>query len=181
MSDDADARYEEILRKIAERKAREQAQSALTARRDALMRALDLLNVHDALEALGGVWQQRSRCYGPEVYSGSTWSGVLIWGFPRSYRGYRQLMLIGVWALHTEDGIQIVVGKRQLAFKPDFYEADAFYKLIKRGFDVYYADDGHPPAADEERLYDAPYDLAQRLEQRRAIAEVLQQSAALLP
>lgn len=174
MSNDADARYEEILRKIAERKAREQAQSALTARRDALMRALDLLNAHDALAALGAVAQQHGHWYGPDVRAGTTWSAVVIWGCPRKYRGYRQLTLIGVWALHKEDGIQIVVGKRQLAFKPDFYEAEAFYKLIRSGFDVYYADDGRPPAPNEGRLYDEPYDLAGRLEQRRAVIGALQ-------
>lgn len=172
MSDDPDARYEEILRKIAERKAREQGQADLTARRDALSRALDMINAHDALEDVCTALQAKKRCYGPAVLTGRTWIGVVVWGFPREYRGYRNLTLIGVWAQHHQEGIDLIVGTRQLPYKADFYEAEAFYKLIRRGFDVYYEDDGHPPEA-EGRLYSARYDLAERLTQRAAVAAAL--------
>ena len=64
----------------------------------------------------------------------------------------------------------IAVGKKLLAFSAPFYDADAYHKLIRKSYDLYYHDDNMPPA--QARLQRA-YDAEQRLELRATIAHEL--------
>jgi hypothetical protein len=68
----------------------------------------------------------------------------------------------------------LAVGMKLLAFSAPFYDADAYHKLIRKNYDLYYKDDNTPPA---QPAYSVPYDADQRLELRettgREVAKLL--------
>ncbi len=166
MPNDPDDRYADILRRIAERKAQQQ----YTQRRDALTTALDLLNAADALSRV--VVPDGRYIYGPRLIPARTSQGIVIWSCPKSYTGYKLLTVLGVWAQHTDEDIRVIVGSKRLPYSAAFFEAEAFYRLIRKGYDIYYSDDGAPPAP-AARLLDVPYALSERLGQRQAIVDAL--------
>ena len=94
----------------------------------------------------------------------------MIWRRPAGYHGYKVLTLIGVWALLRDERAQIIVGAKQLGFSAPFYDAEAYDKLIRKNYDLYYADDHQPPAAP---TFSAPYNAEQRLELRETVARSL--------
>ncbi|MBK8027541.1 MAG: hypothetical protein IPK19_40720 [Chloroflexi bacterium] len=173
-------RHEDLLKLIAERRQAERL-APLIARQEALAGALDALNAYDALDDVRQVRFVRDTCFGPRPYTGiapSPWVGVLIWKRAPGYFGYKTLTLYGVWARDAEPNpeaaadspIAIAVGSKAIPYTSDFYDAEAYFKLIRAGFEDYYADDGRPPA-------DLPaafvYDRAGRLAQRKALIAML--------
>jgi hypothetical protein len=154
-----------ILEQVARiRRAREAAPRL--AAQEGLARILDGLNTWGALEAVRAAHFTPQLCFGPKAVSGlmpEPWVGAVIWHRPPGYYGYRVLTLLGVWALEPPEPktepVTVVIGARRLSFAAPFFEPEAYHKLIRHGFDVYYADDGRPPEqgirlrySDEQRL-----------------------------
>lgn len=147
-----------------ERLRAEKAQAAARVVQDDLARLLDLYSPIDTLDALRAARYAKLLSGGPKVVMGVTpaslpvengapWVGVVIWARAAGYTGYRHLRVIGVWAVapsSASDAAPLIhVGARMLPFRAPFYEAEAYHKLMRRGFETYYQDDGAPPAAHE--------------------------------
>jgi hypothetical protein len=153
-------RNDDLLNEIIQRRRTNQ----IAAQTDPLARILDDLNVMDTLEAL----RKRAKLtYGPKVILSALPSrAVVIWRRPSGYHGYKTLTLIGVWAYQHDAAAIISIGAKQIAFSAPFYDADAYHKLIRKNYDLYYRDDNRPPA---HTPFSVEYDPEQRLELREAI------------
>lgn len=160
--------HDDLLKEImARRKALQTA-----PQQDALAQVLDALNAFDTLDTLS---RKIKLCYGPKVISSAAPSkGVVIWKRPPGYHGYKVLTLIGVWVRLIDDAPQIVVGSKRLAFSAPFYDADAYHKLIRQNYDLYYQDDKLPP---NNPAFSVPYATDQRLELRQTVARTLAELA----
>ena len=154
---------------------RERATASARARLDDLARVLDGLNVMDALETLRRRRFSPNLCYGPKAFSGLTpapWVSALIWHRPAGYFGYRTLTLLGVWAIDQASETVITVGTKTRPYNAPFYEAEAYHKLIRQGFDLYYEENGSPPP-ESGRCMTATYTADQRLALRDAVTQAL--------
>ncbi len=154
---------------------REKQLAPLRDTQKALAVTLDGLNAFGALEELRRSKFSPRLCHGPAARDGLTplvWVGAVIWHRPAGYLGYKTLTLIGIWARAAAEGgaHQIMIGTKRLAFAAPFYDAEAYFKLIPKAFDLYYDDSGSPP--------DAPalifnYAVKERLEAREQVAAAL--------
>lgn len=136
---------------------------------------LDGLNAWDALERLKAARFAPNLCHGPKVVDGLTpdpWLGAVVWHRPAGYYGYKTLTVTGVWAVSfaDQDVIQIIAGSKRLAYSEPFYDAEAYYKLIRRDYTLYYRDNGAPPAGEYALIQ---YQPDQRLALRDWLAEQL--------
>lgn len=149
------ARPASILAQIAQIR-REKAEAPKRAAQDELARILDGLNVWGGLEELRGKRFSPNLCHGPKVIGGLTpfpFVGVVLWHRPAGYYGYKTLTLLGVWARQHEVQQKLVIGVKRLSYSAPFYDAEAYHKLIRRNYDLYYADDAIPPGDSLELLY----------------------------
>ncbi len=173
MSAEDEARYQEILRRIEGRKW-----TAVDPTRQAkLASVLDGLNAMGVLDDLHRKRIPGINLYGPKAFKGifpageaqkpAQWAGAVAWYKPRGYHHYRTLTLLGIWALESAGGIQVVIGQKSLEFDLPVFNPKSYYRNIKQGFELHFADDGSPPGADW--LYSIVYDLGQRLAVRQAI------------
>ncbi len=148
---------------IARRRANQIIQQA-----DPLAQVLDDLNVMDTLEALH---RRVKQTYGPKIITSALPSkGVVVWQRAAGYYGYKTLKLFGVWAYARDETPVIVIGSKMLAYSEPFYEAEAYHKLIKQSYDLYYRDDNRPPPLP---AYSVRYDPEARLDLRATIAKEL--------
>lgn len=154
-----------------------------------LGRTLDALNAWDALETARQRADRRF-AWGPKAVASRLTAGVpvvipyagaVIWRRAPGYHGYKTLTLIGVWCMATADPALLLVrvATRRLAYRPPFYDPEAYMSIMRRDYTAYYDDDGSPPAADAG-LSDVIYAAAERLTQRRWLAAALL-AAALTP
>ena len=139
-----------------------------------LQRVLDALNVFGFLDEARRKVPDAILCFGPKDVYGSGWSGVVVWFRPAGYHGYKTLTLLGIWACADRDAVPVIMGTRTLAFTAPFYNPEAYFHNIRRGFDLYYGDDASPPA-ESDRLYVTDYTPSRRLEIRGKIESVLDQ------
>lgn len=146
---------------IARRRANQVMQQT-----DPLARVLDDLNVMDTLEAL----RRRAKLtYGPKIITSALPSkGVVLWQRGNGYYGYKTLKVLGVWAILRDEATVIVVGSKTLAFSAPFYETEAYHKLIKQNYDLYYTDDNRPPA---QPSFSVRYDPEARLDLRETVGK----------
>jgi hypothetical protein len=156
---------DDLLNEIMQRRKANQ----LAQQTDPLARVLDDLN---AMDALDGLRRRATLCYGPKAIKTALPSmGVVIWQRPSGYYGYKTISLIGVWASLRGEGeaqrVILAVGRKMLKFSAPFYDADAYHKLIRDNYDLYYQDDNKPPP---QPAYSVAYDAEQRLELRGLIA-----------
>ncbi len=139
--------------------------------RTQLAAILDGLDAWRAVETvLAGL--PRLLSWGPKAVSGIQpvpWVGVVIWARAPGYDGYRVLTVRGVWAQASE-AARVMVGVKRLHYRAPFYEAEAYHKLIRKNFDLYYGDDGSPPS---QPALDVIYDEAERLALRAQVKEAL--------
>lgn len=151
---------------------RAKAEAPKRAAQEDLARILDGLNVWDALDTLRASRFARNLCSGPKAVSGFEpipFVGVVIWHRPAGYYGYKTLTVLGVWA-HMEAGLPVIkIGQKRLSFSAPFYDAEAYFKLIRREYDLYYKDDGTPPAD----ALAIPYHHDERLALRDTVAAEL--------
>lgn len=164
MSSDTNDRYEAIMRRMAERRA-EQAAAPKREIQEQFAHILDAVDAWGKLEKLKSSRALRPFCWGPKDVRGlspSPWVGVIIWRRGSGYHGYRQLQIAGVWVYGDEDRPLIAVGTKLVPYSAPTYEAEAYHKLMRRTFDLYYKDNGSPPGA-STRLFTTSYDPEQRL------------------
>ncbi len=171
--DDSEDRYEEILKRIAQRKpfgGKSRGAEAQTPQDQ----ALDLVNAYDALAAQTREEFQHVLCYGPRALRGSAWSGALIWYHRKGYYGYQTLHLLGVWAHYREGECLLSMGIRSLPYRAPVYDAGVYRVAIQSNFRIYYDDAGGPPDKDDRLLYQVEFNETDRLKQRRALLDKLQ-------
>jgi hypothetical protein len=171
MSNDEE-RYNEILRRAAARKeAKEKAAAQVT-----LSSVLNSLNALDTLDDIRVTDRKGWLCWGPRAFKGSDWVGALVWCKPATYHGYRLLTVLGIWAIGEENAVDVVLGTRLLPYHAPFYEAEAYHKLMRDGFDIYYEDKGSPPE-ESGRLFVTRYETDKRLDIRVALKAAIVQWA----
>lgn len=125
-----------------------------TNRRVEFAAILDGLNAWDALDQFRRKAFARQLAYGPKaVQSPRTelWVGVVIWSRAPGYFGYKTLTLTGVWIVDRDGQAGVIVGQRHTAFAHGFYDPEAYHKLIRKDYAVYYKDDGRPASGDQIR------------------------------
>lgn len=167
-------RYEDILRRMAQRKAERDA-APKRELQDELAAVLDGLDVWGKLDKLRTSKALRTHTFGPKALNGLTptpWVAVVLWQRGSGYHGYRVLTLMGVWALDQAGETLVMIGTKRTPFTAPTYEAEAYQKLIKRDFNVYYKDDGAPPLT-TNRFYSTIYDPARRLDIREEVRTAL--------
>jgi hypothetical protein len=170
----------DLLEQIAQHR-REHQNAPKRAAQDAFGLILDGLNALGALEDFKESVQRvkgfpTSRLiYGPKPVKGmqpTPWVGVVLWSRPAGYHGYKTLTLTGIW-VYAQMGVpHFTVGTKILPFTAPFYDADAYNKLIRREFNLYYSDSPAPPPP-ERRVLNAPYEASKRLEHREAVIAAL--------
>ena len=158
-------KQDDLLNEILQRRMANQ----LSQQTDPLARILDDLN---AMDALDGLRRRATLCYGPKVIKSALPSlGVVIWQRAPGYYGYKTLKLVGLWVFVRGEGEErkaiLCIGKKMLKFSAPFYDADAYHKLIRDAYDLYYQDDRKPPS---QPAYTVAYDAEQRLDLRGIIA-----------
>lgn len=176
---DSERRYAEIMRKLAEREA-EKARQPQRERQHELARILENLDAAGKLAAIQRTRALRGMCWGPKNVQGETpsaWVGVLLWRRGSGYHGYKQLQIAGVWAFDQDDETQVVFGSRYFPYTAPTYEAEAYQKLMKRGYDIYYRVDPAPPPT-HQWLFSAVYRPSERLALRETLREQLSRWAA---
>lgn len=175
MSQSSEDRYQEIMRRMAERRA-EQELAPARAKQTDLGHVLDGLDAVGKLEKLTIAGALMPRLNGPRTFTGfkpHTWVGVIGWRRGPGYYGYRVLQLIGVWAIQDAPGPPlVVVGTKRLRYNAPTYEAEAYHKLLRKTFEPYYDGDASPPP-ETSRLYVARYGSERRLELRDAVRDTL--------
>lgn len=141
---------------------------------DDLGGALDEINAWGALERWTETRLPAILTYGPTALRGylpGAWAGVMIWHRPRGYYGYRELGVLGVWALRVDDAVvDVAVGRKRLIYQQPLYNPESYHYRIQREFRTDYGDDGAPPAAFDLR---ARFDRAGRLALRAAVEAAL--------
>ncbi len=174
MSSSRDQRYEEIMRRIAQLRA----DKAVAPKREAQNTLSQILTDLDAWGKLVKLRQMKvlnTPLHGPKVVSGlmpSPWVGVIAWRRGAGYYGYKILQIVGVWAQGDADDATISVAWKSLAYNAPTYEAEAYHKLIRRGFDFYYSGDASPPS-EGRRLLSLTYNPEDRLDVREQVRATL--------
>lgn len=139
-----------------------------TNRRAEFAAVLDGLNAWDALDQFRRSAFPRLLAHGPKPVHApraESWVGVVIWSRAPGYYGYKTLTLTGVWVAEAGPGARVIVGKRHTAFIHSFYDPEAYHKLIRKDYTLYYRDDGRPPTGDQisaQTLYQPEERLALR-------------------
>ena len=169
---DNEDRYEDILKRIAER------QPFGKKRREALPqspheRALDRINAYDCLAELTRQVYDHWLCYGPKSLRGSAWAGVVVWAHRKGYHGYQTLTLHGVWAHYADDDILISIGSRELPYGAPVYDAGVFRVAVQNNFRIYYDDSGGPPDEGDRLHYRRAFDEEDRLRLRQTLREIV--------
>ena len=171
---DYDNRYDDILKKIAER-------PPLGGKRREILpqtpheRVLDLINAYDCMADLPRADYQHWLCYGPTPTRGSAWSGVVVWAHRKGYHGYQSLTLLGVWAHYVGDDILLSIGSRRLPYSAPVYDAGVYRAAIQSNFRLYYDDRGGPPGDGGGVLFRGNYSDGERLQHRQRLREIVSQ------
>jgi len=172
--DDNQRRYDDILKRIAERKSTDKNQSEQKSK-SAYDMILDSLNTYDQLATLPLHDYKQILCYGPQVTRQATWSGVVIWYRNKGYYGYQMLHLLGVWVHQHETNIYLTIGIRDLPYRAAIYSAEGYHASIRNSFKLFYEDNGHPPQDGDKILFQTMYQQKERLTIRQTLLNVLHQ------
>lgn len=172
--DDNQRRYDDILKRIAERKTTEKNQPE-QKQKSAYDLILDSLNAYDQMATLPHHTYKHILCYGPQVIRKPTWSGVVVWYRNKGYYGYQILHLLGIWAHQHHTNIELAIGIRDLPYRASIYSAEGYHASIRNGFKLFYEDDGHPPEERNAILLQTIYQQKERLALRQTLINSLLQ------
>jgi len=172
--DDNQQRYEDILKRIAERKSTKNNQTEQKTK-SAYDLILDSLNAYDQMAKLPLKRYEHILCYGPKVIRQYSWSGVVIWYHNKGYYGYQLLHLLGVWAYQQDTDIHLIIGIRDLPYRASIHNPEGFHTSIRKGFKLFYNDNGHPPTDTENSLFKSTYNQKERLTLRQTLYNILNQ------
>jgi len=168
-------RRRELAKAVAARKrAAEWAPQRDT--QNGFIRTLNLLNTYGVLEEIQQGPPGGFLAFGPRaVYAPrgtDPYAGVVIWLRASGYHNYQRLTLLGLWACGEATAPLVIAGTRTLRYNGQPYSPESYFRHLRTDFTVYY-EKSAPPPLEENRLYTAQFDAAQRLGMRKAIAEVL--------
>jgi hypothetical protein len=171
---DSDSRYEEIMRRIEQRKREEQSAPIF----DDLARMLDNLSAFATFEDARRRTPREVLMFGPKAvrgYGPPMWVGVVVWYRPGGYYRYRVCNLLGLWALREDKttSTRIIVGKKTLKYAQQVYNPESYFKQMQQGFELYYGDNGSPPLA-KDWVYSAEYRPLERLKLMAEIKDALE-------
>jgi hypothetical protein len=168
----------DILSEIA-RLRREKAKAAQQEHASALADALDSLDAMGTLESLRRAKFPKHTCWGPKSVYGlgdRPYVGAVAWRRGDGYYGFKTLTIWGVWATYTapesRQEVTLLIGDKQAAYTTAFYSPDAYMKLMRDDYTVYYKDDGSPPPPERIRAA-IPVVRAERLAQRDLLRRTL--------
>ena len=186
--DEANRRYQDILRRIEQRKR----QQASAPKQSALTAALDSLNAAGLLASIKRRPPAGLSAYGPKSFNGLIttldsllavqddnslgpyhWTGTVLWHKPKGYYHYQTLGLLGIWALESHDGFSIIAAEKSLNFNIPVFNPESYYHHIKQRFDLFYDGDASPPSESEPILLSLRFDVSQRLALREALETIL--------
>ena len=165
---DNDARYQDILRRIAQRKNKPPPPTS------DLEQILDALNTLDVMRDAYRRQTTDFLCYGPRSFKQDNWASVVIWYRQKGYHGYQTLYLFGIWIVRANQQYEVIIGRRDLSYAAPVYVAEAYHQLIRKGFKVYYDDSGTPPTESDTRHYRVIYDPTKRLAIRQEVEHYVQ-------
>lgn len=174
MSQNNDDRYQEIMKRIANRKPFEMNQKQ-KKNSSVYDKIADSLNLLDTLAKLSNKQYENIICHGPKALNYSNWSGVVLWYRPKGYYGYKTLTLLGAWVKQGEKDIKFVLGLRNLDYQAAVYNPEGYFASIRKGFKLFYKDNGHPPTKDDTILYQCTYEAKERLTIRQTLTKYLDQ------
>lgn len=174
MAESSEERYEDILKRIAERKPF-RGQSPENQPAKPHERVLDQINAYDCLADIARRQYASWTLYGPMSLRGAAWAGLMIWAHRKGYHGYKRLSLHGVWAHYAGDQILLSIGSRQLTYNAPVYDPGVYRVAIAKNFRIYYADSGAPPAAEETVLCRVDYHDQDRLQHRQTLVDIARQ------
>lgn len=172
--DDNQRRYNDILKRIANRKSNDKDQVEPKPK-SAYDLILDSLNAYDKMATLPQQKYKHILCYGPQTCRQSIGSGVVIWYLNKGYYGYQTLRLLGVWAHNIETDIYLTIGIRDLPYRAAIYSPEGYHTSIRKGFRLFYEDDGHPPEDNDTILFQVVYQQKERLTLRQTLHNILHQ------
>jgi hypothetical protein len=172
--DDNQQRYDDILKRIANRKVFDKSQTTQKPK-SAYDLILDSLNAYDKMATLPLQDYKHILCYGPQAIRQSKESGVVIWYRNKGYHGYKTLHLLGIWAHHIETNIALTIGIRNLPYRAVIYNAEGYHASIHKGFRAFYEDDGHHPTDTDNILFQMIYQQKERLTHRQTLHKILHQ------
>ncbi len=174
MGDDKQKRYEDILKRIANRKpfGQDSVNPKPSSPRDLI---LDALNTYDTLDKLAQKPYDHIIVHGPKVRRFKTWSGVVIWYRNKGYTGYKVLSLFGVWVHQNNTSINLIIGIRQLPYRAAVYNAEGYFASIRNDFKLFYDDKGQPPTTDGTILFQTVYQAKERLAYRQTLSNIITQ------
>ncbi len=167
-------RYEDILKRIAERKPFGSKRPPIQAKTPQ-ERALDRINAYDCLAEIARREYAGWMVYGPKSLRGAAWAGVMVWAHRKGYHGYQTLTLHGAWAHYASRRILLSIASRQLAYSAPIFDAGVFRVAIANNFRIYYADKGAPPEESEAVLYRCDFQDGDRLKHREALEAIVKQ------
>lgn len=172
-ADDNQQRYDDILKRIANRKPFGQPVEEKSKSTYDLI--LDYLNTYDTFATLTLKSYKRILCYGPQVIRKPGWTGVISWYLNKGYHGYQKLWLLGVWAHPHNTDILVTLGRRELKYRAAVYNPEGFHASIRKDFKLFYDDDGHPPTVSGTILLQAAYKAKERLTLRQTLQSSITQ------
>jgi hypothetical protein len=173
MSDEAERRYQEILKRIAQQKRADKKLASPFSH--PLTKLLDELNAHDAL--MNTVSYDTKRTIGgAKLVHTQAWAGYLLWYPDLGVQGYRWLTLFGVWTQQTlhQSKPHVLVGARRCPYVASVYVAEAYHKLIQQDWRPYHQDDGHPPTSHDTQLLVFEYNPQNRIQLRAEIKNAVE-------
>lgn len=176
MADEQEQRYEDILKRIANRKpfGQHQDEDKPASPYDLI---IDSLNSYDILDKLAQRPYSNLIVHGPKALRYKTWSGVVIWYRPKGYHGYKTLSLFGVWASQVGSDIQLTIGIRELPYRAAVYSAEGYFATIQKDFKLFYEDRGNPPTDDDIILFQTTHQAKERLIYRQTLSKIANQWA----
>jgi hypothetical protein len=183
-TDDLEARYADILRRIEGRR-----QSAIAPQHGDLSGVLDGLNAMGFLDDMRKKRLRSVSMFGPRVFKGQIarsddthqlWVAAVAWYKPRGYYHYQTINLLGIWGIQLQAATHIIIATKPLEFDAPVFNPESYNRHLKSSFEMYYRGDAAPPPQ-ESWLYSVPYNPAERLAIREAVQSTLSDWAAGLP
>jgi len=170
-------RRRELAKAVAARKrAAEWAPQRDT--QNGFSRTLNLLNAYGLLEDIQQQPPAGYLAFGPKaVYAprgADPYAGVVIWLRAAGYHNYQTLTLLGLWASGDATAPYIIAGTRTLRYNGQPYSPESYFRHLRTDFTVYY-EKSAPPPSDDDQLYTAQFDAAERLALRQSVAKILKE------
>ncbi len=142
---------------------------------DHLADALNAINAAGMLAEAQRQFPSTYLCYGPKTVKGDSsvpYLGSVIWYRPAGYYDYEKLTILGIWALHSDQDMRILLGTASLDYVLPFYQPEHYQYELRKDFVKFYGNRVPPPA---KPLHTLIYASDKRLEQRLLLEKLVSQ------